>query len=73
MLENAMYHTSIEFMFYTNNVATGLVYTYFIQKTNVGRFKIRKDVQVFLPNNYDTTKFDVILKILFQRKFLLAK
>ena len=54
-LENGMLMTSVEFMFYSNNVKTGIIYSYDILKTAVGKFNIRKEVQVFLPLNYNTS------------------
>ena len=63
MLDNEMLITSVEFMFFSNNVKTGIIYSYDIVKTSIGRFKISKDVQIFLPINYNTSRFSTIVKM----------
>ena len=46
--------TAVEFMFYNNNIYTGVVYTYLFFNTNRGNFVSKKEVSVFLPDNYNS-------------------
>ena len=44
--------TSVEFMFYNNNIHTGIIYSYLFFQTNRGNLVSKKDISVFLPDNY---------------------
>ena len=44
--------TSVEFMFFNNNIDTGIIYSYLFFQTNRGNIVSKKDVSVFLPDNY---------------------
>ena len=60
--------TAVEFMFYNNNIDTGIIYTYFFFHGNTGNLVIDKDVSVFLPNNYSagySLKLTCIIAVVF--------
>ena len=44
LIKSPMMRTSVEFMFFTNNIKTGLIYTFNIRETFMGKLQIKKDV-----------------------------
>ena len=53
-LDNEMLLTSVEFMFFNNNIHTGIIYSYLFFISNRGHLASKKEINVFLPDNYSS-------------------
>ena len=63
MFDNDMLITVVEFMFYSQNIKTGVIYTYYFFESNIGvKMQIKKEVNIFFPSNYIVAK-DIVPKV----------